>query len=68
MGQYTDKLLRGGGDGDGALVVKKGDRLGCFSLGSSIVLIFEAPKNFHFVVEPGQKVLFGQPIGTVGKT
>lgn len=37
--------------------------LGEFNLGSTIILLFEAPKNFEFAVEPGQKVQMGQPIG-----
>ena len=43
--------------------VKKGDELGGFQLGSTIVLVFEAPKDFEFKVEHGQKVQVGQPLG-----
>lgn len=45
--------------------MKKGDRIGHFSLGSSIVLVFEAPDNFEFEVEVGQTVKYGQSLGTV---
>ena len=62
MGAYTDKQL---GTNGGGLALQKGDKLGCFRLGSSIVLIFEAPREFKFLVEPGQKVLYGQPLGSI---
>ena len=41
--------------------------LGEFNLGSTIILIFEAPKNFEFRVEPGQKVQMGEPIGFINQ-
>ena len=47
------------------LNMRKGDRLGHFSLGSSVVLVFEAPEGFQFQVEAGQSVKYGQPLGTV---
>ena len=47
----------------GGVPVSKGEMLGEFNLGSTIVLLFEAPDNFKFTVEDEQKVLFGEPIG-----
>ena len=41
----------------------KGDHIGGFNLGSTIVLIFEAPKEFEFTTQPNQKVKIGQTIG-----
>ncbi|KAL5282703.1 PISD family protein [Megaselia abdita] len=41
----------------------KGELIGQFNMGSTIVLLFEAPKNFNFTVEPGQTVSVGQSIG-----
>ena len=39
--------------------------MGGFCLGSTIVLVFEAPKTFEFSMHAGQKVRVGQKIGTV---
>ena len=61
MGRFSDKQL--GSEEAGGLGLSKGDRLGWFSMGSSVVLVFEAPRDFRFVVEPGQRVLWGQPLG-----
>ncbi|XP_041348176.1 phosphatidylserine decarboxylase proenzyme, mitochondrial-like isoform X4 [Gigantopelta aegis] len=43
--------------------VEKGEMFGEFNLGSTIVLIFEAPKNFDFKIQNEQKIKFGQPVG-----
>ncbi|KAF9490124.1 phosphatidylserine decarboxylase [Pleurotus eryngii] len=39
--------------------------MGGFCLGSTIVLVFEAPESFEFSVHPGQKVKVGQRLGNV---
>lgn len=44
---------------------QRGDSLGGFELGSSLVLVFTAPKDFQFNIEAGQKLKYGQPIGHV---
>ena len=41
---------------------EKGQHFGLFNLGSTIVLVFEAPDNFKFDVLPGQRLFVGQAI------
>lgn len=43
--------------------LKKGDLVGQFNMGSTIVLLFEAPTNFQFNIEAGQKVKVGEALG-----
>ncbi|XP_061458744.1 phosphatidylserine decarboxylase proenzyme, mitochondrial isoform X3 [Rhineura floridana] len=45
--------------------MRKGEHLGEFNLGSTIVLIFEAPKDFNFYLKPGQKIRFGEALGSL---
>jgi len=40
----------------------KGDHFGQFNFGSTVVLVFEAPKSFKFKVTPGQDVCVGQSL------
>ena len=42
--------------------MSKGQSFGEFRLGSTIVLLFEAPKNFKFQLETGQRILVGEGI------
>lgn len=46
------------------VAVKRGDDFGEFNLGSTIVMIFEAPKNFEFESLPGEKVFLGSQLGS----
>lgn len=40
-----------------------GEEMGGFLLGSTIVLVFEAPAEFDFVCQPGQKIKVGERLG-----
>ena len=62
-GSYCDETFTDE-HGRGRRVVK-GEEIGEFNLGSTIVLLFEAPANFRFNVTPGGAVNYGQGIGHV---
>lgn len=44
----------------------KGELLGQFNMGSTVVLVFEAPRDFRFAVRPGQTIRMGESLGCVG--
>lgn len=46
----------------------RGDQVGAFRLGSSIVLVFEAPSSFSFSVKDGDRVCCGKSIGKIQQT
>lgn len=50
---------------DSGELYKRGDSLGGFELGSSLVLVFTAPKDFKFNISIGQKLKYGEQIGNV---
>ena len=65
LGTYTEAtysaaspLLRG-------QPLTPGEDMGGFRLGSTVVLVFEAPSNFEFTVHPTQKVKVGEQLGDV---
>lgn len=47
----------------GGFPLSKGQEVGGFKLGSTVVLIFEAPDNFKFDLQVGQKVKMGERLG-----
>lgn len=49
----------------GGVPLIKGEEMGGFMLGSTVVLCFEAPREFNFKINVGDKVKMGQPLGKV---
>ncbi|OMJ16363.1 Phosphatidylserine decarboxylase proenzyme 1, mitochondrial [Smittium culicis] len=50
------------GEGNG-IFYKKGSEIGGFKLGSTVVVVFEAPKTFKFDIQVGQKIKLGESLG-----
>jgi len=63
VGSYAYVKRYADGTENPRVSLKKGDELGRFNMGSTVVLIFEAPKEFEFVVKPGDKVKLGETLG-----
>ncbi|KAF7659712.1 hypothetical protein LDENG_00294010 [Lucifuga dentata] len=55
----------GGVSSAGGVSLQKGEALGEFNLGSTIVLLFEAPADFSFSLQPGQRIKVGEPLGSL---
>lgn len=50
---------------EGGVALQKGAAVGEFNLGSTIVLLFEAPKDFSFNLQPGQRIRVGEGLGSL---
>ncbi|XP_035040028.1 phosphatidylserine decarboxylase proenzyme, mitochondrial isoform X2 [Hippoglossus stenolepis] len=50
---------------DGGVALQRGEAIGEFNLGSTIVLLFEAPKDFEFNLQPGQRIRVGEGLGSL---
>ncbi|XP_061656676.1 phosphatidylserine decarboxylase proenzyme, mitochondrial isoform X2 [Syngnathoides biaculeatus] len=50
---------------EGGVALQRGEAVGEFNLGSTVVVLFEAPKSFAFSVEPGQTVRVGEGLGSL---
>ena len=42
--------------------LRKGEEMGMFEMGSTVVLLFECPENVKISLSPGDKVRLGQPL------
>lgn len=49
------------------VLLEAGEQLGGFKLGSTVVLIFDAPENFEWSVNLGDKIKIGEPLGHIKK-
>lgn len=47
------------------VALQRGEAVGEFNLGSTVVVLFEAPKGFAFSVKPGQTVRVGEGLGSL---
>lgn len=48
-------------------IIKAGEELGMFKMGSSVVALLEVPKGFEFTAKENEKVRYGQVIGKAPK-
>ncbi|KAJ3323082.1 phosphatidylserine decarboxylase 1 [Blyttiomyces sp. JEL0837] len=63
IGFYSEKVFTS--DKSNGHYLSKGDQMGGFKLGSTIVLVFEAPESFSFALKNGQKVKVGERLGSM---
>ncbi|KAG2218828.1 hypothetical protein INT45_007595 [Circinella minor] len=65
LGTYTEVSYKSASKLLGGKALQGGDEMGGFFLGSTVVLVFEAPASFQFNVSAGQTVKMGQPLGEI---
>jgi phosphatidylserine decarboxylase len=66
-GTYTEGIYSSASTALHGQPLRPAQEMGGFCLGSTIVLVFEAPKTFEFKVQAGQKIKVGQCLGDVVK-
>ncbi|KAH9963542.1 phosphatidylserine decarboxylase-domain-containing protein [Russula dissimulans] len=66
-GTYTEAVYSAASPVLNGQPLRPGQEMGGFCLGSTIVLVFEAPSSFEFGIHAGQKVRVGEQLGDVPK-
>ncbi|KAJ1023484.1 hypothetical protein NDA16_003101 [Ustilago loliicola] len=64
-GTYSEASYSGASKLLGGQPLAAGDEMGGFLLGSTIVLVFEAPSDFRFDLKPDQKIKVGERLGDI---
>ncbi|EMD41480.1 hypothetical protein CERSUDRAFT_110048 [Gelatoporia subvermispora B] len=65
LGTYTEAVYSAASPVLNGQPLTKAQEMGGFCLGSTVVLVFEAPKNFQFDITAGQKVKVGEKLGDI---
>lgn len=63
LGTYTEVTYKSASKLLGGKPLRYGDEMGGFYLGSTVVLVFEAPTSFKFCITSGQKIKMGEALG-----
>ena len=64
-GTYTEGIYSSASAVLSGQPLRPAEEMGGFKLGSTIVLVFEAPERFEFSVKAGEKIKVGQALGDV---
>ncbi|WFD23032.1 phosphatidylserine decarboxylase [Malassezia equina] len=64
-GSFTEATYHAASRLLGGQPLAPGDEMGCFRLGSTVVLVFEAPESFRFHCRAGDRVQVGEALGDV---
>ncbi|KAI8367888.1 phosphatidylserine decarboxylase [Choanephora cucurbitarum] len=65
LGTYTEVTYKSASKLLGGKALRSGDEMGGFYLGSTVVLVFEAPTSFKFQLTAGQKIKMGEALGQI---